>query len=661
VEGEPEFYADGLLVHNSYRYRSIWDEVLQPALRKGDPRVIVTTTPSASPLLKEWYQRWLEHAKRGETCDIHLTAAIFKENDTLPPRRVEELERQYGGTRIGRQELEGEMLEDFEGAMWRREFIEAHRVRESDFFHSSGKLKTELFERIVVAVDPSMTSGERADESGIVIAGQGVDKDAYIIADWSVNGTPEAVMSRAVAAYYEFYADCVVMEANQGGDYLTKALRTADPNVPPRIVRASKGKMIRAQPVSMLAEQGRLHHIGVFQKLEDELCVVAGTLVTTSKGDIPIEDVQVGDLAFTRQGWRPVTQARCTGVRGTVRVETSSGELRCTPDHLVHTAEQGWVEAGSLRPGDKLMTCRESSDLTLSSTARSISLTTPAITRPVVLAGTSSCTVMFGRTPTAPSRRDGTSTIRTTTRATTGLATSSPSPPANMFWRTEPEAHGGYREIRWGNSRGTYGENVKKLGLFPRGDLARSAGKKYSPSAPTLRSTVVENVRSGLRIAEPVYDLTIDGAHEFFANGILVHNCMMTPEQDRLRHDDRADAMIWAVSELRGITDGSYMEAYGFTYCNSCGEAFRKAYKKCPKCGHEIDPALESASLRPGSWAAAYMNTCKTCGSNYSVREKECPQCHPTPKSYMAGVHKWAGHGNWLQIPQRNPLQGRRF
>jgi phage terminase large subunit-like protein len=392
----------------SYRYRTIWDEVLQPALRKGDPRVIVTTTPSASPLLKEWYERWLEHAKRGEQCDIHLTAAIFKENDTLPPRRVEELERQYGGTRIGRQELEGEMLEDFEGALWKREFIENHRVRESDFFNSNGKLKTELFSRVVVAVDPSMTAGERADESGIVVAGQGIDNEAYIIADWSVQGTPEAVMGRAVAAYYEFYADCVVMEANQGGDYLTKALKAADPNVPPRIVRASKGKAIRAQPVSMLAEQGRLHHIGHQQKLEDQLC-------------------------------------------------------------------------------------------------------------------------------------------------------------------------------------------------------------------------------------------------------------MLTPIVDTNHHDDRADAMIWAVSELRGITDGSYLEAYGFTYCNSCGHAFRKVYKKCPKCGHELDPDIESKTLRPGSWAAAYMNTCKKCGTNFTVREKECPNCHPTPTTYMAQVNRAKGNQNWMQYAEKNWFQGKKF
>jgi predicted phage terminase large subunit-like protein len=258
----------------SYRNRVIWDEALGPALRKGNPRVVVTTTPSGSPLLREWVERFTNAAKKGEPCDIHLTPARFSENDTIPKKQLERLEEQYGGTRIGRQELEGEMLEDFEGALWKRSFIEDHRVNESDYFDKAGRIRTELFGRIVVAVDPSMTSGETSDESGIVVAGEGADGDGYLIADWSVQGTPEETMRRAVAAYYEYHADCVVMETNQGGDYLVKALRAADPHVPPRLVHASKGKMIRAQPISMLAEQGRLHHIGFFPKLEDQLCTL---------------------------------------------------------------------------------------------------------------------------------------------------------------------------------------------------------------------------------------------------------------------------------------------------------------------------------------------------------------------------------------------------
>lgn len=258
----------------SFKDRVVWDEVLEPALRKGDPKVIATTTPSASPLLKDWYVRFMESAKHGHPCDIHLTTASFIENDTLPPKRVEALQRQYGGTRVGRQELEGEMLEDFEGALWKRAFIDDNRVPEYDFFGPNRALLTEKFSRIVVAVDPSMTSGERADESGIVVCGEGKDGDGYVIADWSAKGTSEEVMRRAVAAYYEFSADSVVMEVNQGGDYLTKALKAADANVPARQVRASKGKLIRAQPISMLAEQGRLHHIGHFPKLEDQLCTM---------------------------------------------------------------------------------------------------------------------------------------------------------------------------------------------------------------------------------------------------------------------------------------------------------------------------------------------------------------------------------------------------
>jgi rubrerythrin len=197
------------------------------------------------------------------------------------------------------------------------------------------------------------------------------------------------------------------MEANQGGDYLTRALRAIDPKVPPRVVRASKGKMIRAQPISILAEQGRLHHIGHFPKLEDQLCV-------------------------------------------------------------------------------------------------------------------------------------------------------------------------------------------------------------------------------------------------------------MTADVDRNKHDDRADAMIWAVSELHGITDGSYLEAYGFHYCNSCGHAFRKVYKKCPKCGHDNDGGDAKAALRPGSWASAYMTKCKKCDTQYTVKEGSCPTCNPNPMKYMSQVHKMTNKGgSWLQYQEKNWLNRR--
>lgn len=250
-----------------YRDTDMWDEVLQPALRVGQPKVIVTTTPSASPLLKRWHEEFIEKNKHGDRCDIHLTTAPVWENTALPEAQLRRYKEQYAGTRIGRQEMEGEMLEDFEGALWKREFIEKARIRPEDF-------DIDKMIRIVVAVDPSMTSGEKSDENGIIVAGVDNDKQLYLIADLSCRGTPEHTMRAAVDAYYKFGADCVVMEENQGGDYLMSALRAADPGVPPKKVRAQKGKLIRAQPISMLAEQGRIHHVGFFKELEDQLCIM---------------------------------------------------------------------------------------------------------------------------------------------------------------------------------------------------------------------------------------------------------------------------------------------------------------------------------------------------------------------------------------------------
>ena len=195
-------------------------------------------------------------------------------------------------------------------------------------------------------------------------------------------------MRVAVDAYYKYQADCVVMEANQGGDYLLSALRAVDPGVPPRTVHAQKGKLIRAQPVSMLAEQGRLHHVGYFKELEDQLCV-------------------------------------------------------------------------------------------------------------------------------------------------------------------------------------------------------------------------------------------------------------MTPDNKRIS-DDRADAFVWAFSELRGITEGSYLDAYGYRKCEACSRTFNKSLGGCPACGWM--PQRDEKAISPGEWARAYKNTCRKCGNVYPQKERVCPSCHPNPFTYMELVAKHSGN-----------------
>jgi phage terminase large subunit-like protein len=240
----------------SWRYEKTWHEGLVPALRKGEhPRIVVTTTPRPTVLIRDLVSR--------TDGSVHLTRGSTWENaDNLSAAALAELERRYRGTRIGRQELDGELLADIEGALWQRDDIDAGRITPEQLPDLS---------RVVVAVDPAVTSGEESDETGIVVVGE-AGGHGYVLADYSMRGTPLACMRRAVKAYNDHSADAVIGEVNNGGDFIGSLLRTVDPQVPYRSVRASRGKAIRAEPVASLYEQHRVHHVGLLAELEDQLC-----------------------------------------------------------------------------------------------------------------------------------------------------------------------------------------------------------------------------------------------------------------------------------------------------------------------------------------------------------------------------------------------------
>lgn len=246
------------------RCREAWD-MLQFCLRLGDdPRQIVTTTPRDNPVLAGILGA-------PGTVATHAPTAANRVN--LAPGFVEALEARYGGTALGRQELGGELICERRDALWQPKLIEAARVREAP----------EL-DRIVVAVDPPATAGPDADECGIVVAGvrAGVrpgESRVYVLADLSVAGQSPAGWAGVVAAAFSAHgADRVVAEVNQGGDMVESVLRQVAPQVSYRAVRATSGKRVRAEPVAALYEQGRVHHVGAFPALEDQMCsfTVAG-------------------------------------------------------------------------------------------------------------------------------------------------------------------------------------------------------------------------------------------------------------------------------------------------------------------------------------------------------------------------------------------------
>ena len=239
----------------AWRYPAAWD-MLMFGLRLGrDPRVVVTTTPRPIRLLRELLADPQTAATRGRTLDN-------KEN--LAPAFLDQIVRRYQGTRLGRQELDGEILEDMPGALWRHGLIDAARLPAAP----------ELV-RVVVAIDPAVASSAHSDETGIVVAGRDAKGDGYVLADASGRCPPVEWANTAITAFRSHRADRIVAEVNNGGELVEAMLRTVDPNVPFAAVHAARGKVARAEPVAALYEQGRIHHIGAFPALEDQMCAFA--------------------------------------------------------------------------------------------------------------------------------------------------------------------------------------------------------------------------------------------------------------------------------------------------------------------------------------------------------------------------------------------------
>lgn len=236
-----------------------WSNLLF-GLRLGDhPRVILTGTPKPVALIRELVRDPSTTTTRGSTYDnLQNLSPMFRR--TVVDR--------YEGTRLGRQELFAELIDDVDGALWTYDTIHANRRTD----------RPELA-RIVVAVDPATTS--TGDETGIVVVGLGYDGHLYVLDDRTTRGTPDAWARRAIQAWLDYGADVIVAETNQGGDMVTSTIRTAatamaaegNPTrtVPTRTVHASRGKRTRAEPVSALYEQGRVHHIGTHPELEDQM------------------------------------------------------------------------------------------------------------------------------------------------------------------------------------------------------------------------------------------------------------------------------------------------------------------------------------------------------------------------------------------------------
>jgi phage terminase large subunit-like protein len=262
VEGEPEFFANGVLVHNcdemaAWRYVEAWDQA-QFGLRLGrHPQAVITTTPRPTKELRELYKDPATFVTLGTTYDNRAN---------LAPAFFDKIIRRYEGTRMGRQELHAEILEDNPNALWKRADIDSARILPVDL--------PEL-QRIVIGLDPSVSDSAEHDLAGIVAVGRGAGQwrdHGYVLADKSILATPLGWARQTIALYGDLKADRVIGEINNGGAMIEVTLRVVDPNVSYKQVTASRGKLTRAEPCASMYEQHRMHHVGMFPGLEDELC-----------------------------------------------------------------------------------------------------------------------------------------------------------------------------------------------------------------------------------------------------------------------------------------------------------------------------------------------------------------------------------------------------
>ena len=231
-----------------------WDQ-LQFGLRTGkNPQICITTTPRPIHLLKQII---------GDPGTVVTRGSTFDNRSNLAEKFLQTVRRKYEGTRLGRQELYAELLEDIEGALWSRSVIDALRIKECEL---------PPLKRIVVAIDPNASSEDDANECGIVCAGLGINDHGYILDDISGVMTPAEWAHKAISLLHARRGDRIIAERNNGGEMVENTLRMVEPGVPFRSVWASRGKVTRAEPVSALYEQGRVHHVDAFPRLEDQMC-----------------------------------------------------------------------------------------------------------------------------------------------------------------------------------------------------------------------------------------------------------------------------------------------------------------------------------------------------------------------------------------------------
>lgn len=257
----PQFHRAWCDELAAWRYPETFDQLMF-GLRLGDnPQCVITTTPKPSKIIKSLMEREDCFITRGNT---------FENEENLAESALAMLKDRYEGTTLGRQELYAEIVDNVEGALWTNKMIEDSRISD----------ERELTQ-IIVAIDPAVTANANSDETGILVVGKDANNSFYVLEDLSGRYSADKWGRMAIKAFYEWEADRIVAEVNNGGDLVERLLRSIDSDIPYRSVHATRGKLVRAEPIAALYEQGRVHHVGMFPELEAQMCSYVGDIKTS--------------------------------------------------------------------------------------------------------------------------------------------------------------------------------------------------------------------------------------------------------------------------------------------------------------------------------------------------------------------------------------------
>lgn len=246
-------------------------DLVDMAVRVGkNPQVIITSTPKPFPI----FINWIKQANEPNSIFKVQTGTMF-DNPFLPDQFKKAQIDKHGNTRLGRQELYGELLEDVEGALWSLKIIDDNRLSVQQY-NQQIKDKELFINRTVISVDPAITNNENSDETGIMVVNFASNGHAYVIADYSGKYSPAEWARQTIKAFNLHDGDLIIAEKNQGGDLVASNIHTVDNRAPIKLVQATKGKILRAEPVSNLYERNKIHHVGLFKELEYQMCHFTG-------------------------------------------------------------------------------------------------------------------------------------------------------------------------------------------------------------------------------------------------------------------------------------------------------------------------------------------------------------------------------------------------